>query len=136
MDVQPAAFTHTYDETLALIIEARDYMALWIRHGNHSTYRIGGLRFSCEALRVTSRLTQVMAWLMIQRAVLEGELSPEDSISETHRLAGHDICLTTEGIDDPALPLELRILMDRSYRLYRRIARLDEMAMSRTALMH
>ena len=31
--------------------------------------------FDCEALRLTTRLSQMMAWLMVQRAVHAGEIA-------------------------------------------------------------
>ena len=68
-------FTRTYDETLDLIVEARNYMTHTSNLANTADrwrYPICGS--AVEALRVTSRLTQVMAWLMLQRAVQYGEI--------------------------------------------------------------
>jgi len=76
-------------------------------------------------MRLTSRLTQVMAWLMAQRAVQEGEIEEDDFVEDRYRLEGHDVCLkrTIENMDD--MPDQLNDLMQRSYELYRRIMRLD-----------
>ena len=57
MQADMAHFTRTYDEALDLIVEARNYMvhlrpAVRRRRGTGES-----LRLSCEALRVTSRLT-------------------------------------------------------------------------------
>ena len=49
------------------------------------------------------------------------------------RLGGRELCLNTQGDDDPAMPDELRSLLTRSLSLYRRIARLDEQAAQRAA---
>lgn len=121
-------FSRTYDEALAMTVEARNYMA----HGSVSrdfrrlrTNASPDLKVCCEALRVTSRLTQVMAWLMLQRAVQDGEISAEEACGEHNRLAGHDVCLDTAGEEDDSLPEGLRSLLDRSYRLYRRVSRLE-----------
>lgn len=128
----PAIFTRTYDETLDMIIEARNYMThvepRERRHGSGAA----NLRFSCEALRVTSRLTQVMAWLMLQRAVQFGEIPPEEVCLECNRLSGRDVCLDTAGLDDVNLPAGLRSLLERSYQLYQRVSRLEEMVVNRT----
>lgn len=131
MGSQTAIFTRTYDETLSMIVEARNYMT----HAEPrvSLRRRGGpdLRFSCEALRVTSRLTQVMAWLMLQRAVLYGEISAEEACLDCNRLSGREVCLDTDSMEDDSLPDGLRSLLDRSYRLYQRVSRLEEMVLVR-----
>ena len=78
-------------------------------------------------MRMTARLTQVIAWLMIQRAVQEGEVSREEAIEEKYRLDGHDVCGDTALIEDQPLPPRLTELLDRSLGLYERVARLDAM---------
>ena len=128
---QTAIFTRTYDEALDLIVETRNYMT----HVEPRIYRrrngAPDLRFSCEALRVTSRLTQVMAWLMLQRAVQGGEISPEEACEESNRLSGREVCLETAAVGDMSLPSGLRSLLDRSYHLYQRVSRLEEMIVDR-----
>jgi len=131
MGHQTAAFTRTYDETLDLIVEARNYM----RHMLPRDRRAGddgdaGLRFCCEALRVTSRLTQAMAWLMMQRAVQDGEISQEEALNEANRLAGQDVCLGGEEESD-LMPAGLCSLLQRSQKLYERVLRLETMAVGR-----
>jgi len=87
-----------------------------------------GAKLSCEALRVTARLTQIMAWLLAQRAVHAGELSTEELVRRNEALADIEICMAAdeEGLI-AGLPARFRELLDRSHRLYTRVARLDEM---------
>jgi regulator of CtrA degradation len=125
------AFNRTYDEALAMVVEARNYMSYVEPRQRRAAKDIPDLKFSCEALRVTSRLTQVMAWLMLQRAVQDGEISAEEACQEDNRLAGHDVCLDTGAEEDDTLPEGLRSLLDRSYRLYQRVSRLEEMVLGR-----
>ena len=131
MAEQPAVFTRTYDETFEMIVEARNYMRHMLprerRNGDNGDV---GLRFSCEALRVTSRLTQVMAWLMMQRAVLDGEMTQEEALCERNRLSGQDVCLGGED-HPPLMPPGLCSLLQRSQKLYERVSRLERMAISR-----
>lgn len=124
--MQQAFFRRAYDETMDLMIEARNYMAFVERREREHAGPSTGLRMSCEAMRVTSRLTQVMAWLMIRRAVEEGELDELQALSEEHRLSGLEVCGDETHGGDEALPGGLRSLMDRSYRLYMRVVRLEE----------
>lgn len=122
---QPAFFRRTYDETMTLMVEARNYLTHGERRERERLGGMIGLRMSCEAMRVTSRLTQVMAWLMLQRAVQEVEV--EDALRDEWRLSGAEVCLDETFSHDETLPNHLRSLMDRSFRLYVRVARLEEM---------
>jgi regulator of CtrA degradation len=131
MQAEMALFTRTYDEALDLIVETRNYMV----HQRPVSRRLRGsgesLRLSCEALRVTSRLTQVMAWLMLQRAVQDGEISAHEACAEENRLSGQSVCLDETSGEDNEIPAGLRSLLSRSLRLYQRISRLEEMVVSR-----
>lgn len=127
----PAYFRRTYDETMDLMVEARNYMAYVERRERERAGAAAGLRISCEAMRVTSRLTQVMAWLMMQRAVHEGEVAVEEALTEANRLSGGDVCLDDRFSTDTALPNGLRSLLDRSLNLYQRVARLEQQMIGR-----
>jgi regulator of CtrA degradation len=127
----PTYFRRTYDETMDLMIEARNYMTYVERRERELAGAVAGLRMSCEAMRVTSRLTQVMAWLMMQRAVHDGEMQPDDALAEANRLSGGEVCLDDSYSEDQNLPGGLRSLLDRSFRLYQRIARLEEQMVQR-----
>jgi regulator of CtrA degradation len=132
MQADMALFTRTYDETLDLIVEARNYM-VYTRPAGRRAIRPSGdnLRLSCEALRVTSRLTQVMAWLMLQRAVQDGEITATEACDEKNRLSGQSVCLDESGEEDTEIPAGLRSLLHRSLSLYKRISRLEEMVVAR-----
>lgn len=120
-------FHSTYEEALALTHEARDYLGSseW-RERNHGT-ATESLVASCESLRLTARLTQVMAWLLVQRAVHAGELSRDQAKSRRYRLAGRRVCSDNHAAADGQLEPRLRDLLDRSHRLYLRVQRLDAM---------
>ena len=124
-------FSRTYDETMCLMVEARHYLRHAETHDRHRAGPMVGLRMSCEALRVTSRLAQVMAWLMVQKAVHHGELTAEQSLADDRRLSAAEICLDQSHEADEALPHTLRSLMDRSHRLYQRVARIEAMLVLR-----
>ena len=69
---------------------------------------------------------QAASWLLIQRAVQDGEMTPEDAASDRYRLGAREICMgkREDGVD--LLPKKLLDLLERSESLYRRISRLDE----------
>jgi regulator of CtrA degradation len=91
---------------------------------NRGCCRPERLQISCEAMRVTARLSHVMAWLLAQKAVQAGEISPV-AAAAAYRLSEDDVCLL-EGADvSMALPEGLRDLLDKSRALYVRVTRLD-----------
>lgn len=126
MDGSAAFFNRTYDETMALLVEARNYVAYHDAVDQRNLPPQIRLQVSYETLRVTSRLTQVMAWLLAQKAVHAGELTMDQLASEEYALSGGDICSDPSGPENEELPAGLRSLLDRSYRLYMRVVRLDE----------
>ncbi|ACI99235.1 MULTISPECIES: DUF1465 family protein [Rhodospirillales] len=122
-----AFFNRTYDETMALLLEARNYVA---HHEAADQAKLPPhlrLQASYEAMRVTTRLTQVMAWLLAQKAVHAGEMTQEQAASDEYALSGGHICSEPSGPESELLPGGLRSLLDRSHGLYVRVARLDEM---------
>ena len=131
---QVSVFNRTYDETVDLMVEAKNYLSHIDSVERRRIDSSSGLRLSCEALRVTSRLTQVMAWLMMQRAVQEGEITVDDALAEPNRLSSEDVCLNILAGQDPVIPKGLRSLLDRSLQLYVRVSRIEEQILERLDL--
>lgn len=141
----------TYSELFDLIVEARDYLEASQRarlrrqaarpvpaarfvapgrlreHARTTVARIDEAQLSCETMRMTSRLTQAMAWVMVQKAVHCGELTSAEACEERYRLGGQEVCLTDAYAAHLDMPPRLRQLMDRSLTVYQRIERLDRM---------
>jgi regulator of CtrA degradation len=66
-----------------------------------------------------------MAWLLAQKAVQAGEISPV-AAAAAYRLSEDDMCLLEGGAETTAaLPEGLRDLLERSRALYVRVTRLD-----------
>lgn len=127
MDGAAAFFNGPYDEAMALVMEARGYAARVVSADARRLDPGRRLQASFESMRVTSRLTQIMAWLLAQKAVFAGEISLADLASAQYALSGGEVCLAIGGAADAGLPRQLRSLLERSHRLYQRVARLDEM---------
>lgn len=122
-----AFFSRTYDEALALLRDSHAYLSEYGTEDRAALAPEDGLCYSVETMRLTSRVTQIMAWLMAQRAVHEGELDREEVRHPNWRLSGHDVCLSEPPLGVDNLPPYLLRLMDRSEHLFRRVSRLDEM---------
>lgn len=84
------------------------------------------LKLTGEILRLSARIMHAMAWLMAQRAVLNGEISMAEAVGPDYRLEGQEICLAPSALAADSLPAPLPELMDRSDRLYRRVMRLEQ----------
>src|SRR3546814_12637811 len=69
---------------------------------------------SCEAMRLTSRLTQVMAWLLVQKAVHAGEMTREEARAPQHRLGGQSVCGEVRPPVEGSLRPRLAELLERS----------------------
>ena len=77
-------------------------------------------------MRLTTRLMQAASWLLLRRAVNEGELTPGQALSERHRvkLARQELGCSPELFE--LLPPTLRSLSRRSLRIQERVIHLDQ----------
>ena len=62
-----------YVEAMVLADEARGYFDQGARVEREALDPLGRVTFSCESLKVTTRLMHVIAWLLTQRAVDSGD---------------------------------------------------------------
>ena len=91
MDDSRAALTpklvdSLYVEAMLLADEARAYFDKVGRDERMALDPLVRVGFSCESLKVTTRLMHVIAWLLTQRAVAAGELTPEQAAKPERRL--------------------------------------------------
>lgn len=124
--IDSALFERTFDEGMSLVEETARYLDGRGREESRALPRAAALLYAGESMRVTTRLMQAASWLLIQRAVREGEIRAEDAAGERYRLGSKEICFGGRGEKVELLPKTLRDLLDRSEQLYRRIARLEE----------
>jgi regulator of CtrA degradation len=127
-----ALFVRTFDEGMALVEETARYLDGPGRADARTLSRKGAILYAGESMRVTTRMMQAASWLLVQRAVHDGDMEPDQASSGRYRLGSKEICLgaTSENTED-LLPAALRDLLVRSESLYRRIARLDDVLFGR-----
>jgi len=121
-----ALFERTFDEGMSLVEETAKYLDGKGRKESRDLPRKIAMLYAGESMRVTTRLMQAASWLLVQRAVHDGDMPAEDATSDRYRLGSKDICLGGGGDGVDLLPAKLRDLLARSDNLYRRIARLDD----------
>jgi regulator of CtrA degradation len=119
-------FERTFDEGMALVEETARYLDGKGREEARVLPRKAAMLYAGESMRVTTRLMQAASWLLVQRAVRDGDMERDDAMNERYRLGSREICLGQCAEDTAVLPAELNDLLGRSDRLYRRIARLDD----------
>ncbi len=121
-----AMFDRTFDEGMALVEETARYLDGKGREEARTLPRKAAMLYAGESMRVTTRLMQAASWLLVQRAVRDGDMERADALNDRYRLGSREICLGTCAEDTTELPAQLTDLLGRSDNLYRRIARLDD----------
>ncbi len=120
------SFKALFREGMALVEESAGYLDGEGRDEAKQLRRALAIAYASESMRLTTRLMQLASWLLLQRAVNEGEMTPAQAASEKHkvRLARQEIACAPELFDE--LPQRLRALTFKSMRLQARIVHLDQ----------
>ena len=112
-----------YVESMLLADEARGYFDDAGRADRDALEPLARVTFSCESMKVTTRLMHVIAWLLTQRAVLAGELLPSDALHPSRRLGESP---ETDEAALALLPDTAKLLVVASTDLHSRVARFDK----------
>ena len=119
-----AAFAALFSEGMDLVEETAAYLDGDGRADAKALERSANLAYATESMRLTTRLMQLASWLLLHRAVKEGEMSLAQANREKVKVK-----LTAA---DPAsadviekLPETLRDLISRSMTLQAKVRRLD-----------
>lgn len=115
-----------YNETLQLLLESYEYFSLYGAEDQNRAEGAEKALYSCEMSRITIRLSSIMAWLMVRKAVFSGKVSMKEA-QEIYTLDSQDICLATNKEAETILPAFMTYLLDASLVLYERVMRLDKM---------
>ena len=118
------AFAGLFKEGMALVEETAGYLDGEGRQDSKKLERSAALAYATESMRLTTRLMQLASWLLLHRAVKEGEMSLAQANKEKAKvkLTGDEIA------DEPNIklvPERLRVLINRSKALQADIRRLD-----------
>lgn len=110
-----------YTEAMLLADEARSYFDEVGRAEREALAPLDRVNFSCESLKVTTRLMHVIAWLLTRKAIAAGEIR-EDPGNEGRRLG---YAAESEHEVYAKLPETAVALVEASVDLYDRIAQID-----------
>lgn len=118
-------FRRTYEEGMQLVEEVSAYLDGAGRTAARKLSRETSLAYAGESMRLTTRLMQLAAWLLVRRAVSDGEISADEALSEKYRLSAKEIARAPRLAGTIDLPMRLLELIERSENLYARVERLD-----------
>lgn len=119
------AFLGLFSEGMSLLEETADYLDGPGRDASKALTRAGAMVYASESMRLTTRLMQLASWLLLHRAVKEGEISREQAIREKKKVKLEDMAQAAPQPALEELPEALRTLIDRSRQLQGRIRALD-----------
>ncbi len=118
-------FRSIFDDGMSLVEETADYLDGDGRKDSLRLTRAGAMAYASESMRLTTRLMQVASWLLLQRAVNNGEISDEQARAEQDKVRLTAFATAMQGPGWDGLPERLQLLITRSLTLQERVQRLD-----------
>jgi len=117
-------FDRLFKEGMALVEEAAAYLDGPGRQQSRTLDREEALVYAAESMEVTTRLMQAASWLVVQRAVREGDMTTDEAGEDKFRLSSPGELRRLSAVQH--LPEPLLQLITRSRALYERVWRLDD----------
>ncbi|MGH6811016.1 MAG: DUF1465 family protein [Methylocella sp.] len=118
-------FLVLFREGMDLVSRAATYLDGDGREEAKFLPRPAAVAYAVESMRLTTRLMQIASWLLLQRAVNEGELSRAEAAAEKRRIRLSEQGIVSNKDVLVRMPPRLRDLIGISLRLQARIIHLD-----------
>ena len=120
------AFQRLYSEGMQLVEETATYLDGEGRISAKSLNHESSTLYAAESMRLTTRLMQVASWLLLQRALNNGEMSREQVLAEKAKVRFDSKTTNMEGGNWHDLPAGFAELVRRSLRLQEQIKQMDQ----------
>jgi regulator of CtrA degradation len=120
-------FDKIFKEGMGLVEETANYLDGQGRVDSRALDRPGTIAYATESMRLTTRLMQLASWLLLQRALVAGEVNETEARREKSRVNLNDIGVGHDIPGAEQLPDGLIDLVARSLRLHERIKVMDSM---------
>ncbi|HXF53639.1 MAG TPA: DUF1465 family protein [Hyphomicrobiaceae bacterium] len=117
-------FNQVFNEGMALVERTAAYLE---GEGRREARRLKppfNIAYANESMRLTTRLLELASWLLIRRALRNGEITADEAARKRTRLR-LDFGAQTESVHAAGLPAGLRVLIQESRQLWERIVQLD-----------
>jgi regulator of CtrA degradation len=129
---QSEHFTAIFREGMALVEKSAAYLDGDGRREAKLLPTQVSVIYATESMRLTTRLLELASWLLVRRALNEGEISEQEAIAKTARIK-----LRTNGRPGQIqryaeLPAGLKVLIEDSFALTDRVLQMDT-ALTRSA---
>src|SRR3712207_6160142 len=119
-------FERTFQEGMELVEETAAYLDGAGRKESKLLSRNAALAYAAESMRLTTRLMQIASWLLVQRAVREGDMPATEACQDRYRLRTEAPAPSQAAADEPVeLPAGITGLLERTERLYDRVLHMD-----------
>jgi len=118
------SFSALFRDGMKLVEETASYLDGPGRQDSKKLDRGAALSYATESMRLTTRLMQLASWLLLHRAVNEGEMSLAQANKEKTKVK----LAPGDPVDADAikvLPKQLQALIDRAQKLHDAVRRLD-----------
>jgi regulator of CtrA degradation len=125
--VASGGFDLLYREGMGLIEEVAAYLDSDGRGESRSLNREASFVYATESMRLTTRLMQLASWLLLQRAVNEGELTAENARVEKEKVRFSATPSERGGPGFDELPERLRSFIAKGDRLFERVQQYDRL---------
>lgn len=120
-------FDRVFAEGMALVEESAGYLDGPGREQSGSLPRDAGITYAAWSMELTTRLMQAASWLVMQKAVRDGEMRRQEALNPKYRLVrDNNPPLDVEAQRGGGMPAKFLDLVERSEALYERICRLDQ----------
>jgi regulator of CtrA degradation len=125
--VASGGFTSLYKEGMSLIEEVAAYLDGDGRAQSRGLPREASFVYATESMRLTTRLMQLASWLLLQRAVNEGELTAENARAEKEKVKFSATPAERGGPGYAHLPQRLTGYIAQGDRLFERVLQFDKL---------
>jgi regulator of CtrA degradation len=118
-------FDHIFKAGMALVERTASYLDGPGRKESKTLTGGAGVLYATESMRLTTRLLDLASWLLIGKALREGEITEDEAQKKRRRvkLQAFGRPSHVKGYDE--LPAGLRTLIEESFALHDRISQID-----------
>ncbi|MEM1105111.1 MAG: DUF1465 family protein [Pseudomonadota bacterium] len=118
-------FDRVFAEGMALVEEAAAYLDGPGRTAAKDLAREASLTYASWSMDVTTRLMQAASWLVMQKAVRDGDMQPEEAMAKKYRMVREGPALDAGAQANSGLPDTFLRLVTETEALFDRICRID-----------
>ncbi len=118
-------FKGLFADGMSLVEESANYLDGPGRKQARQLPRTASVLYASESMRLTTRLMQLASWLLLQRAVGEGEMTRDQVVEEKKKVKLDRLSGNIDGPGWEDISDDFSVLVRRSLVLHKRIKLLD-----------